>query len=74
VHAIERAWDAYQRGELDQTGVMVHLVPDEGVDDGPVVVQAIVPIHDDDTLENLEARIHTTEYRLLVTALHTLIC
>ena len=37
MHAIEEAWEAYQRGEIEHTGVMVHLVPDEGVDDGPVV-------------------------------------
>src|ERR1051325_821159 len=29
-HAIERAFDAYRRGEIEHTGVMVHLVPDEG--------------------------------------------
>src|SRR5687767_11451785 len=27
-HAIERAFDAYQRGDIKHTGVMVHLVPD----------------------------------------------
>jgi len=43
-HAIEEAWDAYQRGELEQTGVMIHLVPDEGVDDGPVAATESVPI------------------------------
>ncbi len=36
-HAIERAYAAYQRGEINRTGVMVHLVPDEGVDNGPVL-------------------------------------
>ena len=73
-HAIERAWEAYQKAELDHTGVMVHLVPDEGVDDGPVVAQAVVPIHPDDTLETLAARIHRTEHSLLVDALHRLLC
>ena len=74
MHAIERAWEAYQRGEIDHTGVMVHLVPDEGVDDGPVLDQEIVPIRDGDTLETLEARIHATENRLLVQSLHKLLC
>ena len=73
-HAIERAWEAHQRGELDHTGVMVHLVPDEEVDDGPVVAQLVVPIHPDDTLETLETRIHRTEHSLLVDALHKLLC
>jgi phosphoribosylglycinamide formyltransferase-1 len=56
----------------DHAGVMVHLVPDEGVDDGPVLAQEIVPINPDDTLETLEARIHTVEHRLLVDTLNTL--
>jgi phosphoribosylglycinamide formyltransferase-1 len=45
---------------------MVHLVPDEGVDDGPVLATEDVPIHPDDTLEALEARVHIVEHRLLV--------
>ena len=39
LHAIERAFKAYQLGEIRHTGVMVHLVPDEGVDNGPVLGQ-----------------------------------
>jgi formyltetrahydrofolate-dependent phosphoribosylglycinamide formyltransferase len=74
MHAIEEAWDAYQRGELNHTGVMIHLVPDEGVDDGPVVATEIVPIHADDTLEALETRVHATEHRLLVATLYNLLC
>jgi formyltetrahydrofolate-dependent phosphoribosylglycinamide formyltransferase len=71
-HAIDRAYAAYRAGEIDRTGVMVHLVPDEGVDDGPVLAQAIVPIHPDDTLETLEARLHAVEHRLLVDTLKSL--
>ncbi len=70
--AIHRAFDSYQRGELTQTGVMVHLVPDEGVDSGPVLAQEIVPIHPEDSLEVLEARIHDVEHRLLVSTLRSL--
>lgn len=72
-HAIERAFDAYQRGEIDHTGVMVHLVPDEGVDNGPVLGTEIVPFEKNDTLESLEARIHQTEHRLLVNTLKSII-
>lgn len=72
LHAIERAWEAYQRGEITRTGVMVHLVPDEGVDVGPLLAEEAVPIHSDDTLESLEARIHGVEHRLLVNVLRTL--
>jgi phosphoribosylglycinamide formyltransferase 1 len=64
--AIDRAWAAYRRGEIDRTGVMIHLVPDEGIDSGPVIAQEIVPIRSDDTLESLEMRIHAVEHRLLV--------
>lgn len=72
-HAIERAFEAYQRGEIKGTGVMVHLVPDEGVDCGPVLGRENVLIHPEDTLEQLEARIHATEHRLLVSVLKELV-
>lgn len=71
-HAIERAFEAYRRGDITHTGVMVHLVLDEGVDSGPVLVQEVVPIHPDDTLDSLEARIHSVEHRLLVATLKRL--
>ena len=72
-HAIERAFEAFRRGEIRVTGVMVHLVPDEGVDCGPVLAQEEVPINRDDTLESLETRIHDVEHRLLVDAIRTAI-
>lgn len=68
-HAIERAFAAYQRREVDHTGVMVHLVPDEGVDCGPVLSSEVVPILPEDTLATLEAHIHAVEHRLLVQTL-----
>ncbi len=71
-HAIERAWHEALAGERTRTGVMVHLVPDEGVDCGPVLATAIVPIQPDDTLESLATRVHATEHRLLVSALSDL--
>ena len=73
-HAIARAHEAYRRGEITHTGVMVHLVPDEAVDAGPVVAQEAVPIGPADSLEGLEARIHAVEHRLLVDALRDLLC
>jgi phosphoribosylglycinamide formyltransferase-1 len=72
-HAIERAFEAYQRGEINHTGVMVHLVPDEGVDNGPVLATEIVPIHKEDTPEILETRVHQTEHRILVQTLKNLL-
>ncbi|MBS1245681.1 MAG: purN [Chloroflexi bacterium] len=73
-HAIQRAYEAYRQGQVTHTGVMVHLVPDEAVDAGPVVATEKVPILPEDTLESLEARIHATEHTLLVQALHNLLC
>lgn len=72
-HAIQRAFEAFQRGEIDHTGAMVHLVPDEGVDNGPVLATEIVPIHSTDTIESLEARMHEMEHQLLIRALKDLL-
>lgn len=69
INAIERAWESYQRGEIDRTGVMVHLVPDEDVDSGPVLAQEIVAIQPEDTLASLERRIHEVEHELLIKTL-----
>lgn len=66
VNAIERAWQAYHNGEITQTGVMVHYVPDEGVDLGPVINQKTVPINPQDSLHDLENRVHACEHELLV--------
>jgi formyltetrahydrofolate-dependent phosphoribosylglycinamide formyltransferase len=68
-HAIERALQAYRAGEITHTGVMVHLVPDEGVDSGPVLGQTTVPIEPEDTLESLSTRVHVIEHQLLVATL-----
>ena len=72
MHAIERAWQEALAGQRTRTGVMVHLVPDDGVDDGPVLATEDVEIRPDDTLERLEQRIHATEHRLLVDTIRTL--
>jgi formyltetrahydrofolate-dependent phosphoribosylglycinamide formyltransferase len=68
-HAIERAYDAFQRGEIDHTGVMVHYVPDEGVDCGPTIIQREVPLLSSDTLDDLETRIHSVEHEIYVQAI-----
>lgn len=69
VDAIDRAW----RAGVERTGVMVHLVPDEGVDDGPVLATVDVVVEPDDTLESLTARVHAAEHRLLIEALVDLV-
>jgi len=72
VKAIERAHAEAMAGMRTVTGVMVHLVPDEGMDDGPVLAIAHVPIERDDTIDSLAARIHDTEHRLLIDTLSRL--
>jgi phosphoribosylglycinamide formyltransferase-1 len=71
-HAIERAWHEAMAGERTRTGVMVHRVPDEGIDDGPVLASVEVAIELDDTLETLTARLHAAEHRLLIDTLRRL--
>lgn len=65
-HAIERAYAAWQRGEVDRSGVMVHLVPDEDVDAGPVLAKEEIFFEAGESLEAFEARVHDVEHRLLV--------
>ena len=68
-NAIARAFDEFVAGKRTHTGVMVHFVPDEGVDNGPVIDNAVVPIYPMDSLADLEQRMHATEHQLLITAL-----
>jgi len=72
LHAIERAHAEANAGTRTRTGVMVHLVPDEGVDVGPVLATADVPILAGDTLDELEQRVHAVEHLLLVDTLRSL--
>lgn len=53
------------------TGCTVHLV-DAGVDTGPILAQASVPILDDDDEDRLQKRIQAQEHRLLPRVLHAL--
>ncbi len=72
-HAIDDALAAFARGEVEQTGVMVHLVPDARVDEGPALAEQAVPIRAGDTHETLAERIHAVEHRLLVETLQKLV-
>lgn len=45
------------------SGCSVHFV-DEGLDSGPILAQAAVPVHEDDTPETLAARVHQAEHRV----------
>lgn len=50
-------------------GCTVHFV-DEELDHGPIVLQAAVPVLDDDTVETLSARILAEEHRIYPEAVH----
>jgi len=56
-----------QRGACDYgvrfSGCTVFFVA-EGVDDGPIIVQAVVPVMQNDNKESLAARIHAAEHRI----------
>ena len=67
--AVTDAWSAYEAGLIDRTGAMVHYVPDEGIDNGPVIASVEVPIHAGDTVESLRARMQEAEHELIVTAI-----
>jgi phosphoribosylglycinamide formyltransferase-1 len=57
--AIERAYAAGERG----FGVTVHFV-DEGMDTGPIIVQESFSAGKDESLEEVETRVHSLEHRI----------
>lgn len=63
--------DAFE-AKVKETGVTVHYI-DEGVDTGPIIAQAKVPITSGDTLTSLETKIHQTEHQIYPEVLAQLI-
>lgn len=72
-NAIERAFAEFAAGTRTHSGVMVHLVPDEGMDDGPVLATADVAFLPGDTLADFAARMHRVEHSLLISTLSRLV-
>ena len=58
-------------GGVRISGCTVHVV-DAGVDTGPIIAQAAVPVLPDDTAETLHARIQVQEHRLLPRVVHNI--
>jgi len=54
--------DAYHAG-VKVTGVTVHFA-NEVYDQGPIIAQQALEIHEGESLESLEARIHAIEHRI----------
>lgn len=67
-NAMERGFEAFQRGEVDRLGVMVHRVIAE-VDRGAPVIVREVEVHKGEDLKNdYEPRMHRTEWEAIVDA------
>ncbi|MDM9629250.1 phosphoribosylglycinamide formyltransferase [Rhizobium sp. S152] len=64
LHTHQRAIDAGVR----VAGCTVHFVT-EGMDEGPIIGQAAVPVLSDDTADDLAARVLTVEHRIYPQAL-----
>ena len=72
INSIERAHSEAVAGARTRSGVMVHFVPDEGVDDGPIIDTVEVPVSPSDSLEEFAARMHAAEHALLIKSLKQL--
>ncbi|TCD66365.1 hypothetical protein EIP91_001414 [Steccherinum ochraceum] len=66
-NAIERAYEAFQKGEIKHSGVMVHRVIKE-VDRGEPVVVREVEIKVGEPIEAFEERLHQIEWGVIVEA------
>ncbi|KAF2201138.1 phosphoribosylglycinamide formyltransferase [Delitschia confertaspora ATCC 74209] len=64
-NAIQRAYEAFQKGEVKRTGVMIHEVIAE-VDAGAAIATQEVELKEGESLDDLETRIHAVEHVLIV--------
>jgi phosphoribosylglycinamide formyltransferase 1 len=56
-------WQTEVDAGVKFAGCTVHFV-DEGTDTGPIIIQAVVPVYDDDTADTLNARILRQEHKI----------
>ena len=61
-------WQAEVDYGVKFAGCTVHFVG-EGTDTGPIIIQAVVPVYDDDTAETLNARILKQEHKIFSQAI-----
>lgn len=71
-HGIKDAFDAFKKGKITKTGMMVHHVVEE-IDAGKVVDQFEFEIDKDETLETLENKVRYYEKFVLIHAIHKVI-
>ncbi len=67
-HAPRDAYAAFKRGEINESGCMVHVVTPE-LDAGPVIATKVVAFEQEDTLETFSKRLHEAEHTLIVEAI-----
>lgn len=63
----EKVHKAVIESGCNKTGATVHFV-DENTDTGPIILQEVVEVNEDDTLETLAKRVLTVEHKLIVKA------
>lgn len=68
-HAIQ---DAFEAGD-EVTGITIHFANEE-YDKGPIIFQHEVPVLPDDSIEDLEARIHAAEHTYYPQVLQRIAC
>lgn len=66
-HAIERGFEAFQRGEVEELGVMVHRVVRE-VDRGEPLIERRVEVRKGEEMGEYEERLHKVEWEIIVEA------
>lgn len=66
-NAIERAYEAFQKGEIEHSGVMVHRVVKD-VDRGEPLIVREIPLTTGESLEAFATRLHAVEWEIIVKA------
>ncbi|KAJ7174248.1 formyl transferase [Mycena filopes] len=66
-NAIERAYEAFQKGDIAHSGVMVHRVVKD-VDRGEPLVVREVPLIKGEALDDFAKRLHAVEWEIIVQA------
>lgn len=67
-NAIEDAFEAFKKGKITYTGVMIHHVIPK-IDSGNVIYDLKVPIYKNDSLNDLKNRVYFSEKVVLIKAL-----
>jgi phosphoribosylglycinamide formyltransferase len=71
-NAIERAYEAYRKGEVTKSGAMVHKVVKD-VDKGKPIVVEEVAFVEGESMEDYQTRLHTVEHKIVVQAVKSVL-